>query len=76
MGFRFTCQSVARGHQVAGFVRNLDDGRVELLVEGESEEVDQFLKAIHFELATYIHQVTTEPEPPGDDLLVGFSIRH
>ena len=36
VGFRFTCQSLARGFEVAGYVRNLPDGRVELVAEGES----------------------------------------
>ena len=35
VGFRFTCQSLARGFDVAGYVRNLADGRVELVAEGE-----------------------------------------
>ena len=42
VGFRFTCQSLARGFDVAGHVRNLADGRVELVAEGESSELDAF----------------------------------
>ena len=30
VGFRFTVKQVARGYDVTGWVRNLDDGRVEL----------------------------------------------
>ena len=33
VGFRYTCQTLARGFDVAGLVRNLADGRVELVVE-------------------------------------------
>jgi acylphosphatase len=46
IGFRYTCRSLAKGFSVTGFVRNLEDGRVELTVEGEREEVQGFLDAI------------------------------
>ena len=46
VGFRYTARSVARGFEVAGTVRNLPDGRVELVVEGESPELEAFRQAI------------------------------
>ena len=46
VGFRYTVKSITPGFEVAGTVRNLDDGRVELIVEGEREELDAFRKAI------------------------------
>jgi acylphosphatase len=76
VGFRFTCQSLARGFEVVGFVRNLHDGRVELVAEGESAEVDAFIASIRVEMDTYIKNVSTEPEPPEALPLVGFSVRH
>jgi acylphosphatase len=76
VGFRFTCQSLARGFEVAGFVRNLPDGRVELVAEGESGELDAFLASIRHAMSTYIKNVTTEPEPADAIPLVGFSVRH
>ena len=76
VGFRFTCQSLARGFEVAGYVRNLPDGRVELVAEGEPAELDDFLTAIRLEMGPYITNVTTESESPGADPLTGFSIRH
>jgi acylphosphatase len=76
VGFRFTCQSLARGFEVGGSVRNLPDGRVELVAEGESRELESFLNAIQLEMHSYIKGVTVESEPPGEDHLVGFSIRH
>ena len=59
-----------------GYVRNLPDGRVELLVEGETSEIDTFLTTIQREMARYIANMTTNPEPPEDDSLIGFAIRH
>lgn len=46
VGFRYTVKSVARGFEVAGIVRNLPDGRVELVAEGAKEELEQFRQAI------------------------------
>lgn len=42
VGFRFFAQRVAARHQVVGFVRNLGDGRVEVLAEGTPEGVEGF----------------------------------
>ena len=43
VGFRFAALQVAREFEVAGWVRNLADGRVELSVEGEPGEVESFV---------------------------------
>jgi acylphosphatase len=42
VGFRFFAQRSAATHQVKGYVRNLPDGRVEALAEGEAENVEAF----------------------------------
>ena len=34
VGYRFFAQRAAARHQVTGYVKNLDDGRVEVLAEG------------------------------------------
>jgi acylphosphatase len=46
VGFRFTTKRIAQDYDVAGWVRNLADGRVELQVSGDSDEVAAFLRAI------------------------------
>ena len=46
VGFRYTVKSVATGFEVTGTVRNLPDGRVELVAEGSSDELDGFRRAI------------------------------
>lgn len=43
VGFRATTRHIARGYQVAGFVRNLADGTVELVAQGQPQEVRRFL---------------------------------
>lgn len=40
VGYRYFAQRVAARHQVTGYVRNLSDGRVEVLAEGTPEAVE------------------------------------
>jgi acylphosphatase len=79
VGFRYTCQSLSVSFSVSGYVRNLDDGRVELVSEGDPAEIDRFIAAIQAEMGHYIKEIQTESDsesPPEDNPLSGFSIRH
>jgi acylphosphatase len=46
VGFRYTAKAVAAGFEVTGTVRNLPDGRVELIAEGARDELEAFRGAI------------------------------
>jgi acylphosphatase len=46
VGFRYSVKSAASGYDVTGTVRNLPDGRVEVVVEGQREELDAFRTGI------------------------------
>ena len=46
VGFRYAVKSLAPGYDATGTVRNLPDGRVELLLEGEREELEAFIEAV------------------------------
>jgi acylphosphatase len=46
VGFRATAVGIARDYPVTGWVKNLADGRVQLVVEGPKESVEAFLKAV------------------------------
>ena len=46
VGFRYTVKTVSTGFEVAGTVRNLPDGQVELVAEGERDELKAFGEAI------------------------------
>ena len=46
VGFRFTAERLARRFPVTGYVRNLEDGRVEVTAEGEEASLVEFLTAI------------------------------
>lgn len=43
VGFRFFTQRSAARHQVRGYVKNLADGRVEALAEGDEKAVKDFM---------------------------------
>lgn len=62
VGFRYTVLQVARGFEVAGFVRNLSDGRVLLEVEGSPGEIDEFIGAIKNQMSGYIREVERREE--------------
>lgn len=65
VGFRFTVKSLARGYDVVGWVKNLEDGRVELQVSGDREEVEGFLEAVaESELKSHIKGVEAHVIPP------------
>ncbi len=42
VGYRFFAQRAAARHQIRGYVKNLADGRVEALVEGDEKAVEAF----------------------------------
>ena len=63
VGFRWNACSIARDYSVTGFVRNLPDGRVHLVAEGEREEVERFLAAIADSMAGNIRHAQTVVNP-------------
>lgn len=75
VGFRHSARRLAAGFDVAGFVRNLPDGRVELLAEGPEPEVAAFLEAIRAEHGDRIRGAEALDEPADEDPLAGFEIR-
>ena len=46
VGFRYTVKTAATGFEVTGAIRNLPDGRVELVAEGVENELKAFRQAI------------------------------
>lgn len=75
VGFRYTTRTLARRFDVTGFVRNLSDGRVELVAEGGSKELETLLRLIREELGQYIRDVKTDTQPATGEFS-GFEIRH
>jgi acylphosphatase len=76
VGFRFTVRHIAKGFDVTGWVRNLQDGRVELQVTGDEEEVRAFLDQVaQSELHSLIRE-QTENKLSKTIAARGFEIRH
>lgn len=47
VGFRYSTKRIASGFDVTGWVKNLPDGRVEMLAQSfEADELDAFLEDI------------------------------
>ena len=64
VGFRATAVDIAKRYPVTGRVRNLPDGRVQLLVEGPEAEVSRFLDAVRSHWGKHIERVKTEGREP------------
>jgi acylphosphatase len=76
VGFRWSVRHIAKGFDVTGWVRNLPDGRVELQVNGEENEVCAFLDGImQSELRAHIRK-QTEAKLETPVTTPGFEIRH
>jgi acylphosphatase len=74
IGFRYTARSIAAGRRVTGFVRNLPDGRVRLVVEGAPDEVQAFIESLQAEIGGYIHEAQVSVRPATGQFK-GFEIR-
>jgi acylphosphatase len=73
VGFRATARGVAAGRPVAGYVRNLSSGEVELVAEGEVADVEAFLAAVAGRMRGYITDTLVEDVTPEGH--TGFRIR-
>ena len=63
--FRDTCRRLAEQYGVAGWVRNLPDGRVEAVFEGPAEDVGHLVDwARHGPRYTVVDHIAIQAEPP------------
>ncbi|WP_428938675.1 acylphosphatase [Fontivita pretiosa] len=75
VGFRYTAENLARRYAVSGYVRNLPDGRVELVMEGPDDQMDMLMAAIQQRMGQYIRKTTVQTSPATGEFS-GFTIRH
>ncbi len=54
VGFRFTARGLAQRYAVTGYVANLTDGRVELVICGDRKEILAYLDALRHAMGDYI----------------------
>ena len=62
VGFRYTAQRIAQGFVGTGWVRNLPDERVEMMVEGSADEAQAFLNRLAESMADNIQSVQQHDE--------------
>lgn len=67
VGFRYMTRNLAINYDVTGFVRNLPDGRVELIAEGPESQVNGFVLAVNERMRPHIRDVQQTVEPATGD---------
>ncbi len=76
VGFRYSTKNLAKGFDVLGWVKNLPDGRVELQIQGDEEELDEFIQELHDSPLGHHIQEQEERTVPVSEDVQGFSIQH
>jgi len=74
VGFRWAVREVATGFDVTGWVRNLSDGRVELVAEGDQPELEAFQDAVPKAGLLRFIRLATEDWSKGTGEFRGFEI--
>ena len=75
VGFRYTAKNIAMRYDVRGYVRNLPDGRVELVIEGDPVRMDQIVEQVRRKMDGFIDKSEmVAAEATGE--FQQFSIRH
>jgi acylphosphatase len=75
VGFRYTTCDIAADLNVTGWVKNLKDGRVEMVAEGEEETLKDFLFKIKENFTGYIEKEEIEWLPATNEFK-DFNIRY
>ncbi|NIA06122.1 MAG: acylphosphatase [Actinobacteria bacterium] len=74
VGFRYSVCRLAGRFDVKGFVRNLADGRVQVVTEGQTDELDLFLQAVESQMDSYIKERELDQQEPTGEF-PDFSLR-
>ena len=74
VGFRYAALQVAKEFEVAGWVKNLPDGRVHLEVEGAADQVHAYVAAVEERMHGYVRKVD-RADHPRTPQFSGFSIQ-
>lgn len=68
VGFRFSAVALAKQHNLKGWVKNLRDGRVELMLQGSPKNLNLFLEGINQEFKRGIADCQIEELESGENL--------
>ena len=75
VGFRYTTRSIAENYAVTCYVRNLPDGRVELVAEGERPQIESFLAEVRDYFTGRIRDEKRDTQPATGEF-TNFDIRY
>ena len=75
VGFRYTTQNLAMQYDVNGYVRNTNDGKVELVVEGPDDQMKHLLDDLKQRMDGFIRKTDVEVSPATGEFQE-FGIRH
>jgi len=64
VGFRFTALNAASRYRLTGYVRNVSNGTVEMVVQGPAADIDNCINSIEQSFADYITGTKSEDIPP------------
>lgn len=76
VGFRFTVLEISKGWKISGFVRNMDDGSVEVVAEGPEGELKGFFDAISGSRLGGLVSETNLSWSPAQGVFRGFKIEY
>jgi acylphosphatase len=75
VGFRWRVMRVAKLFPCTGYVKNLTDGSVELVIEGAGSDANRMVDAVNREMQDYWNEQTTD-ERLGDAHFSTFEIKY
>jgi len=68
VGFRFTARRIAFRYDLAGYVKNLPDGSVEMFAQGSPEDIADALRDIGESFGGCIRDTNIQDQPPNPNL--------
>ena len=75
VGFRYTTRNIVLRYDVSGYVRNLPDGRVQLVMEGHDSEMEEVVDELRRKMSCFIRKIDSDAGPATGEF-EQFSIRH
>ncbi len=76
VGFRYTTRDIAANHRIAGYVQNLPDGRVRLVVEGKDADVERFVNEVTATMKRCVQHTAIDKSDATGEFADEFSIRY
>jgi len=75
VGFRWRVSQIAKSFSCTGYVKNLLDGSVELLIEGKKEEAYRLVELVNIQMKEFWHNKTVDKRA-GDAHFSKFTIKY